>query len=199
MEENLQQVVNNLKTFKGNVKGEAVIADIKYIKFKEGEEGLKKVEEKMKELGVSINLDDIKPFSWISEGISAIIIIVAKEIFNWTEKDVFEMGKTAPKISFIVKLMIRHFFSFEMLIQNINKYWQKHYDFGSLNPELPLEENKITLKEEGYNLHPLLCIYHAGYYQAICEFALKDKNITIKETACVHRGEDYNEYTIEWN
>ncbi len=199
MEEEIQQVANRLKSFKGNTKGEAVIADIKYIKFKEGEDGARRLEEKMKELGMTVNFDTIKPYEWFNEGVSATIIVAAKEIFNWTEKDVFEMGKTAPKISFLVKLMVRHFFSFETLVQNIDKYWKKHYDFGSLSPVHPISENKIILKEEGYNLHPLLCTYHAGYYQAICEFALRDKNITVRETACVHRGNEYNEYTIEWN
>ncbi len=199
MEETLQQTADRLKHFPGNVKGEVFRVHAEYIKHKEGEEGVKKIEEKMAELGAPIKFDEIKPFEWISEGMSSLTIIVAKEIFSWTEEDVFEMGRFAPRFSFIIKILIQYITGAETIIKNIPKYWNKHYDFGSMEVvDFKKEEKKVILRERGVDTHPLICIYHAGYFKGLGDLAVKSSNISIKETACVHKDNDYNEFVIEW-
>ncbi len=196
--ETLQQTVDRLKNFEGNVKGEVFRTYSEYIKQKEGEDGPRKVEERMKELGVPIKFDGIKSFEWISEGMSSLTIVVAKDIFNWSEDDVFEMGRFAPKVSFIIKMMIQYITSVDAVLENAENYWKKHFDFGSLEAEHKKENNQIFIREKGYKTHPLMCLYHAGYYLAICELSIKGENIKIKETACAHTGKDYHEYLVTW-
>ncbi len=197
--ETLQETVDKLKNFPGNVKGEFIRTHSEYIKYKEGEDGVKKVEERMKELGVEISFDEIKSFEWISEGISSLTIIVAKDLFNWSNKEIFEMGRFAPRVSFIIKVMIQYMVSVDYLFENAEKYWKKHYDFGRIEKvEYNKEEKKIIIREVGFKTHPTVCVYHAGYFKGLAEFAIKSKNITIEETACVHEGADYNEFIIKW-
>lgn len=198
MEETLQETADRLKNFSGHVKGEVFRTHADYIRQKEGEEGVRKVEEKMAELGVPILFEEIKSFEWISEGLSSLTIVVTKEAFNWTEEDVFEMGRFAPKFSFIIKVMIQYLVSIESLLNNAAKYWNKHFDFGSVEVISDTENNKATVRERGFNTHPLVCLYHAGYFKGLCEFAIKSKNITVKETSCTHNGSDYNEFVITW-
>ncbi len=200
IQETLQQTADRLKHFPGNVKGEVFRVHAEYIKQKEGEEGVKKIEEKMAELGMSIIFKEIKSFEWIPEGKSSLTIVVAKEIFNWTEDDVFEMGKFAPKFSFIIKLIIQYLVSMESLLQNAEKHWNKHFDFGKIETEFFPQENKAVVKEKDIPpLHPLICIYHRGYYTGLCEFAVKEKTVTVTETKCKYKGDEYDEYVIQWN
>ncbi len=199
-EETLQETADRLKNFKGNVKGEVFRTHADYIRHKEGEDGVKRVEEKMKELGAPIKLREVKPFEWISEGMSSLTIIAAKETFKWSDEEVFEMGRFAPRFSFIIKVLIQYITSAEAVIKNISKYWNKHYDFGSMEVvEFNKEEKKVILRERGVDTHPTICIYHAGYFKGLSELAVKSKNISIKETACVHENSDYNEFVIKWN
>jgi hypothetical protein len=199
MEEALQQTADRLKHFPGKVKGEVFRTHADYIRQKGGDEAVKRVEEKMNELGVPIIFSEIKSFDWVSEGLSSLSIVVTKEVLNWTEEDIFEMGRFAPKFSFIIKVMIQYLVSIESLLKNAAKYWDKHFDFGSIEIDSDTENNRAIIRERGFNTHPLICIYHAGYFKGLCEFAIKSKNITVKETACVHNGAEYNEFLIKWD
>jgi len=198
-EETLEETVKRLRDFPGNVKGEVFRTHADYIRKKEGEQGLKKLEERMKELGAPINFDEIKSFEWISEGMSSLTIVVAKDTFGWSDEDVFEMGRFAPKTSFIIKVMIQYLVSMDRLFGQAEKYWGKHYDFGSVEKvEYDKENKKVVVREKDFKTHPTVCIYHAGYYQGLAEFAIKSDKISVKETACAHKGADYNEFTITW-
>ncbi len=199
MEETLQETADRLKNFPGKVKGEVFRTHADYIRQKEGEDGVRRVEEKMAELGAPILFEEMKPFEWISEGMSSLTIVVAKEVFNWTEEDIFEMGRFAPKFSFIIKVMIQYLVSIESLLNNAAKYWNKHFDFGSIEVDSDTENKKATVRERGLDTHPLVCLYHAGYFKGLCEFAIKSKNITVTETACTHKGAEYNEFVIQWD
>lgn len=198
-EESLQEIVARLKNFPGNVKGEVFRTHADYIRKREGEQGLQKLQERMRDLGAPINFDEIKSFQWISEGMSSLTIIVSKDTFNWSNEDVFEMGRFAPKVSFIIKVMIQYLVSVEKLFENAEKYWNKHYDFGGVEKvKYSEEEKKIIIREKDFKTHPTVCIYHAGYYKGLAEFAVKSQNINVEETACAHKNADYNEFTISW-
>ena len=197
--ETLEQVAERLKNFQGNVKGEVFRVHAEYIKHKEGEEGVKRVEEKMKEIGMPINFNDIEPFAWINEGKSSMTLVVAKEIFNWTNEDIFEMGHFAPKFSFIIKVMIQYLVSMENLIKSAQKYWDKHFDFGEIETEFFEGENKAIIREKGYPTpHPITCLYHTGYFTGLCEFAVKSGKVKVTETKCHHKGDNCNEFLVEW-
>ncbi len=198
MEEKLQQTADRLKHFPGNVKGEVFRTHAEYIKYKEGEEGIKKIEEKMAKLGVPITFEEVKSFTWISEGKSSLLIVTAKEIFNWTDEDVFEMGRFSPRVSFVLKI-VTQFVSIDTLFKNAEKYWYNNYDFGRLEAvNYNGEKKEITIREYGIETHPTVCLYHAGYLKGLCEFSVRSTDITIEETVCVHRGGEYHEFLIKW-
>ncbi len=194
--EELLEVANNLKIFKGNVKGEVFRTHADFIRSREGDEGIKKVEEKMTELGVPINFSNIKSFDWFSEGLSSLTIVVAKEVFNWADEDVFEMGRFAPKFSFIIKVMIQYLASVDIILENAEKYWNKHFDFGRIETHVDKEKKEIIIREYDFNPHPTACIYHAGYFKGLCEFAIKSENIKAEYS---YQKDGYNEYIISWD
>ena len=198
MEETLEQTADRLKHFPGNVKGEVFRTHAEYIRHKEGEEGIKKIEEKMAELGVPITFEEVKSFTWVSEGKSSLLIVAAKEVFSWTDEDVFEMGRFSPRVSFVLKI-VTQFVSIDTLFKNAEKYWYNNYDFGKLEAvNYDAEKKEITIREYGIETHPIVCGYHAGYLKGLCEFSVRSKNITVEETACIHKGGNYHEFLIKW-
>ena len=196
--ENLQETVERLKSFQGNVKGEVFRTHADYIRSKQGEEGLKTLEERMNQLGAPINFKEVKSFEWVNEGLSSLVLVVAKDTFNWTDEDIIEMGRFATKFSFIIKVMIQYLVSVEALLKNAAKYWDKHFDFGSLETEYDKENNLVTITEKGDTPHKLSCLYHKGYFQGLLEFVVKGKEVSVKEIECIHEGGEYNRFLIKW-
>lgn len=195
----LKEESAKLMEIKGNVRGEVLRVNVAYIKFREGEEGLVLVEEKLKELGFPLKLKGFKSLKWYPESLSVLIILIAKEIFNWKDKDIFEMGNSAPKSSFIVQLLMRNFLSSRKSFEESPKYWKAHFDFGELETyEFNEEEKYFTILIKGYKFHPIMCIYYSGYFLRIAQLFIKSEKITVEETKCVFKGDPYHEYIIKW-
>ncbi len=195
----LKETVDDLVKIPGKVRGEVFLSHADYIKKREGRGGLKKMEETLSYFGHPVNFKKVKPSDWISEGISSAVVVAAKEIFYWEEKDVFEMGKAAPRLSPGLKLIVRSIVSPQRLFEEAPVYWENLFDFGLLEPvSFSENEKEALIRIKGYKTHPLLCIYHAGYIQGLAEFALQSKKIAVKETACVHKENSHDEFKITW-
>ncbi len=200
--ESLQETAKMLTSLEGNVKGELFRNHAEYIKHREGEEAVKKVEKRMAELGAPVVFDEIKSYQWTKEGLSALVLLVAKDIFNWKDEDIYEMGRFAPKVSFIISVLVQYFVSTERVFNRMPEYWRKHFDFGELE-SFDFEDKdgvgKGFVRVKDYNVHPVTCLYHSGYFKGSAEFTMKKgKEIDVEEVKCVHRGDPYHEHIIYW-
>ena len=199
VEEITKEEIQDLMGIKGNARGAILQSHGIFIQKKEGKEGLEAVEKKTAELGYPVNFKKFRSGEWYPESLSTLIILTAKNLFGWTEKDIFEMGRSAPKYNFIAKILMRYFVSLEKFMAEVPKYWSKHFDCGKLEV-IQFDEKKkyIVLREKDFKFHPITCIYHAGYYQGISEYIIKSEKISVEETKCVFKGDSYNEYLITW-
>lgn len=183
----------------GKVRGVVFQTDAEYILEKKGEEGLKILEKKTKELGYPIKYDQIKTMNWYQVGLRVFSLLAVEAAFNWGEKEIKDMGNSAPKYSFIVKIMMRYFLSPSKSFQESPKYWAKHYNVGELEAhEFNEEKRYLIMRLKTFKIHPILCVYYLGYYLRIAQYVLKSKEITIEETKCMFRGDSYHEYLINW-
>ncbi|KPJ73266.1 hypothetical protein AMJ48_02270 [Parcubacteria bacterium DG_74_1] len=199
-EEITKEEIQKLMRVRGNVRGAILQSHAIFIQNREGKGGVGAVEKKITELGYPVNFEKFKAGEWYPESLSTLIILTAKTLFNWTEKDIFEMGRSAPKYNFIAKILMRYFVSLEKFLAEVPNYWRKHLDCGKLEVVQFDEEKKyIVLREKDFKFHPIICVYHAGYYQGITEYVVKAEKISIKETKCVFKGDLYNEYVITWD
>jgi len=195
----LKEAIEKIKEIPGNVRGDIIISNLLYIRSKKGDIGLNKVKEKVKELNFSQSLDKIRALEWYPESLSVSIILSAKEVFNWTEKDVFEMGNSSTKTSFIMKALMRYFISIDKVFEEASRYWDKYFDFGKLNIlEKDKKNKRIVISVEGHNFHPDICIYQAGFMLKIAQLSIGQKEVEIKETKCFFKGDNCHEYLITW-
>jgi len=51
------------------------------------------------------------------------------------------------------------------------------------------------MRIKGYDIHPVSCIYNAGFIIGIAELA-GGEGATTKEKTCTHKGGEYHEYHI---
>ncbi len=199
IEETLEDFLARKKDSSEKIRAEAVRVNKNYILQKEGKEGFEKVKKRIKELGVEMDFEELDSKTWEEDWKNSILVATAKEVFNWTEEDVFEMGRYGPRSSFFIKMVLQNFVSLDTVLNNASDYWKKHCNLGSLEVVDYNEEKKyVVIRIRDLLMHPVICVGRAGFLKGISEFVLKSSNTTIEETKCMHKGDDYHEYTIRW-
>ncbi len=194
----LQQELRRLKSIEGKVRGEKFRTHAEFIEKREGKEGLEKVEGRLAELGTPLKFEKVGSLQWYPVFYHPLILLVAQEIFRWTDEDICEMGETAAKVSFIGRIMIKYFLSPEKFLEDIAPdYWKKYYQMGIFETE-KVSENKFLIRIKEYDLHPLVCLYNRGYFGTVINYIAKDKQSFIEETRCVHKGDSFHEFVAEW-
>lgn len=203
MNKNQQKItkeeVDKLMAIPGNVKGTVLFTSFEYARRKGGEEAVKKIEERLKELGYPIDIKKIKPMEGYPEAFSVLIILLVREVLNLDDEGIFEMGGAAIKLSPFVKILTKYFLSIKKCFEQASKYWEKYFDFGKMEPaEYNGKEGYAILRVIGYKFHPIICIYHRGYFAQVAKIATGKKTIKSKEIKCIYRGDPYHEYFISW-
>jgi hypothetical protein len=197
MEEIKKEELDKLMKIEGEIKGVVFQVDAKYILEKEGEEGLKKLEKRVKELGYPIDYRTVGALDFHPIGLRAISLLLIKDTFGWGDKEIREMGRTAPMASFIMKLLLKFFVTWKKSIGEIPGYWAKHYTIGSLEVVKEDEKTKdVILHLKDIKIHPILCLYLEGYFEKTYEFVIGKGRGKVEETKCMFKGDPYHEYVL---
>lgn len=194
----LKEEIEKTMRIEGEGIGAAIQTHFHYIREKKGEEGVKKVQERLKELGYSVNFEKIKATERVPLTLSYLVVLVAREIFGWRDSDIFDMGNNAPKYSFVIKMVMRYFLSAKKSFQECPRYWRKHYDVGELKTYKFSEEGKYMILRLKHECPPTICIFYCGYFLRIAQYAIKSDKVTIKETKCQNKGDHFHEFIIKW-
>ncbi len=199
MEEITEEEVKKLMKIPGKARGVVFQTDAEYVRSKKGEEGLLAVQRELKKMGCPIDYENIKATSWHPLGLRAISLLVIKAIFNWSDKEIEDMGNMAPKYSFIVKMFLKYFFTISKSYKESPKYWVKHYTVGKLEtPGYNLKKKYFYVRLKDFQIHPVLCVYLGGYFMRIAQYLVKGENFKSKETRCQFSGDPYHEFLVVW-
>ncbi len=194
-----KEEAHRIAKIKGNVHGSILKAYYQFIVDNLGQEGAKKVEERLKELGLNITFKDAFTFKWYPKAYSSLICLAFLEISERDEEDAFKVGYAAPAYSVLTKLLM-HFISPQQLFKNANFYWRKHFDFGKMKcVEYDGNKNLAALRLYGFKkYHPTVYIYIWGYLKRLVEFATKSKNVKVEQTKSLYNNDPYDEFKITW-
>jgi hypothetical protein len=179
----------------GEVRGVVFQTDARYILEKEGEEGLKKLEERVRELGYPIDYRTAGALNFYPLGLRAISLLLIKDTFGWGDEEIREMGYAAPQTSFIVKLLMRFLADFKKFVGGLPENWTRHWTRGEMEVLKMDEKTKeVALRLKDIKIHPILCLYLEGYFRRIYEFVVGKGKGEVKETKCMFNGDPYHEY-----
>jgi len=193
-----KEIVKELMKIKGETRGISMKGDLDYIIEKKGKESLKKVEDEMERLGCPISYKkmrnlDFYPLSW-----EMILLLVLKKLFNFTDKDLEDLGEFNAKISLMIRLFMQQFISIDSAAKAAPRIWKKLYSIGDLEvAELNKEEKYIILRIKNFKLHPVHCPTVTGYLHGVMKMILRGE-ITCEETKCPFKGDEYHEFLIKW-
>jgi hypothetical protein len=192
-----KELAKKLMEIKGEARGVVFKTDADFVLEQKGKEGLSRVEKKFKEVSYPIEYGKIKPMDFYPIGLRAISLLAIKEVFNFSNEDIKKMGIEAPKISFIIKLFTRYFFSLDKLAQKSDDLWQRHYTAGQLSAAVNEKEGYVILRVQDLIIHPVFCSYLEGYFLTILHMVVK-KTVISEERKCTFKGDEYHEFLLKW-
>jgi len=193
-----KEEVNELMSLKGEVKGTGIKTHGEFILKEEGEEGLKKLEETMANLGYPIGFKKVRATTLYHFGVEAIILVAIKRLFNYDDKKFQEMGKFHAKVSLIIRLFMKYFISLERMAKEGQKLWRRYFTIGELKVvEIDERGRHLSFRVENFKFHPLHCQILIGSLSTIIQMII-GKPVTYEEVKCLHRGDDHHEFLVTW-
>ncbi|OGZ33849.1 MAG: hypothetical protein A2Y98_02105 [Candidatus Portnoybacteria bacterium RBG_19FT_COMBO_36_7] len=194
-----QSEIDELISKPGKVKGAVFNTTEDYIRLRYGNKGIKLLENEMANLGHPLNFEKINNLDWYPIGLRVLSFIALKKAFSWGDKELIDMGIASPKVSFLIKLILRYFISIETTFKEAPRYWKNHYtpETGRLETiEFNKKEKFVKLRIYDFKVHPLFCVFYLGYFKGIAQFG--GVNIAIQETKCMFKGDPYHEFIGRW-
>ncbi|MBU4351024.1 hypothetical protein L6250_00545 [Candidatus Parcubacteria bacterium] len=193
-----REKAKQLMSIPGEARGVNLKVDWEFILKKEGKDGLKKLEDKMAELGYPLRYEDIKTMDFYPLGLDVISMVAIRDVFNYDGKKFIEMGEAAPKLSIFLKVFLKYFVSAKQALDESPQMWRRHYSIGDLNIiEFNEDKGYAVIRLENFKLHKIHCYNLLGYFSKIIEMIVKAK-VSAEERKCVFDGNDYHEYFFKW-
>lgn len=190
-----QDIIN----LEGQVRGSALKTDAAFIENRGGKNGMHMVQETFRQSGYPIEYQRIRDMGWYPLCLRVLSLRVIQDVFDLKEKDIRDMGDTAPKFSFIVKVFMKFTGIPEQALTRVPEYWRMYYNVGDIRVEEVNEQaGYLIVQLENFEIHPILCRYLEGYFRRLLQFSFVTHEVRSKETKCAFNGSPYHEYHIAW-
>ena len=191
-----KEELEELMSIEGEGRGVLFKTAPKFIVKERGKEGLKKLEDTMAGLGYPIR--EIRAMDFYPVGLYVVMLVVIKRLFNFNKEKFIEMGRFESKVSIIIRLFVRFFFSIDRTVKQVSKIWRAYFPFGDISvAELDKEKRYGVFRIENFRLHPLHCYILRGYLPSVVQMVVGSET-TCQETKCVHQGDEYHEFLLRW-
>jgi hypothetical protein len=183
----------------GQVRGSALNTDAAYVESREGKEGVRRIQESFRHLGYPVEYRQIKDMAWYPVCLRVLSLRVIQDVFGLQDNDLVDMGDTAPKFSFIVKVFMKFTGMPESAFSRIPEYWRMYYSVGDIRvSEMDERAGFLVVRLLDFMVHPLLCRYLEGYFRRLLQFSFVAEEVRNRETMCAFEGAPYHEYHIAW-
>lgn len=185
--------VAKMKEVSGETRGVVFDTDINFIKRNGGEDGFKKIKARLEELGESLEYEKIQTMEFYPLWKRMLSLAVIKDVLELDDQEIERMGKEAPKISLLIRMFARFFFSIEETIKQAAEMWSKHYTIGSIEAGVIKEgETSIILKD--ISVPEIFLVYLGGYLKTIVEMIVNEK-VSVSRRPL---GDNIHEYRCTW-
>ena len=195
-----RNLAKKLMEIEGEIRGMDFKNEANFIIKERGKEGLKKVEEELKKVGYPLEYEKLETMKFYPCGLRALSLLAIKKALNFDDEKIRKMGSYTSKISFIVKIFIKYFSPIsKFFFKETPKIWKKYWTIGEFIPvEYNKEKKYAIVRIKNLNLHPIYCLYLEGYFSTFTRLVTGGGEISVQETKCFFRGDEYHEYLLKW-
>ena len=195
-----KEEADKLMKTEGETRGVVLKTLEDYILSKKGLGGIKKVEEKLKELGYPFEFKKVFSFSWQSAAFSNLVVLSMLEVFDWDDSRAFDIGYNALINSRIAKLMLEKIDTMEDSNNRTPKIWKTYSTVGEMKfVEYNEKKRHSTLRLKGYKkYHPVSYEYFRGFLTRVAEIITKSKKVKVDQTKSLFNGDSYDDFEFTW-
>jgi hypothetical protein len=180
---------------KGEVRGVTLQGYRDYILKEEGKEGLEKIKKVVVGFGYP---KKIRTMDFYPIGYQVLAIEMMKRTFNYDEKKFQEIGEFSAKVSMIVRLFSRYFFSVKQVMEHIPKMWEKYYTVGKIElGGFKEEEGFLIIRLKDFYIHPFHGQVLVGYFSSLIKM-ISGQKAKGEEIKSPFRGDDCYEFLMKW-
>ena len=119
------------------------------------------------------NIDKIKDGSWYSLNTRLQFLRSAVEVFNMTDGDIQDLGRSGASLSTISSLYLKLIVNPKIIFDLGPKVWSQNYDDGRLEAEYNGPKGSY-FRIHDFQGDPLLCKYLIGYWKEVFHVARVD-------------------------
>ena len=191
-----KEELDELMKIKGEIRGDAIKSKTEFLIKETGEEGLEKLEDMIAKLGYPLKFKEIRKTDFYPLGLEAVILVLIKRLFNFSNEKFQEMGRFQSKFSLMVRISLKYFFTVEKMLKEVPKMWKKAFTVGDLKIiEFDIEKGRMVVNIEDFHFHPIYCQILIGFFEGIVQMIVKDE-FRWEETKCTFRGDEYHQFLI---
>ncbi|MCX8173379.1 MAG: hypothetical protein N3F63_02050 [Thermoplasmata archaeon] len=184
----------------GSCKAGIFHPDIEFVKRKKGADGIETLDRILKSGGARVSISQIikmKPGELLPVGFRRMFLDACFQVLDNDPEKIKEMGRNAPTLSPIQKLVMGYFLSPEKALKYAPTFWRDIYTEGEF-VILEAEKNHARFAIKDFPLSKIFCSYMIGYTQGI-GYLCRLKSVVCTETRCVHDGAEFCEFEISWS
>ena len=167
-----KEAADKLMLIRGETKGVTFQTDAEFVKKNWGQPGLEKLKNELDGLGYPIDYESVKALEWYPMGLRILSLTVIKELIGLDDQGIKSIGNNAPKVSFVIKMIMKFFISIPATFAQAAGIWRKHYSLGSLEPEVHEDEKYTIFRLRDIEVPPELIRYIEGYLERVGEYLL---------------------------
>ena len=184
-------------------KGKERVNDIKYIiryvKEKEGENGFNDLVKELKKYNFELpDVDKLSSMEWTPRFVPRVFLIGAIIFFDWTQEEVFEMGKRATTSFRTIKLFIKWFSSVRNTLTIAIRGWNKYLTEGKASLiEFDKNKKQCVLEIRDYDIPSIITVYYEGIFTKVLEIATGNNKVEVKEFENKN-NHTYHKFRAKW-
>ena len=198
--EKLKKEIQGLNKQSGETRVETLELLEGFILKKHGEEGLKKMKKTLTKLGIDYqSYREKRKTEWMPKHTAIAIWLTAIYLFNWSKKDIFEMGRTSISYSSTARIFLKYFLSIKRTIRHATTNWKKYYTQGDMEiKKLDPQKKTGKLVLKNFPSHPIECAFIKGLITRVLELGAYSNKVEVEEVKCPNRGDELHEFKINW-
>jgi len=194
-----KEIAEKLAKVEGKLRGMSFKSEAKYITSKEGEVGLKKVEEKLAEVGCPLKYSKIIALGYYPLGWRSTALLAIRDSFGWGDEEMRKLGAFVAHDSIIIRIYSSFFHSLESLVGVASRIYNEYFTIGELNiPDYSEEKKYMIVEMKDLDLHPIFCCLFEGYLAAIIKMVINPKKIRCREVKGASESHKRHQFKVTW-
>ncbi len=194
-----KEEINNIMGMPGEVSGEVLQNDKRFIIKKGGRRKVVEAEEEMSDYGHSFSYNKIKKKAFYPWGKRVLSLLAISNIFKMEQSMIKNLGKNSVIMPPWVKFKIRYFSSTEQVLENFARNWRKNNTVGRVEiKKIDKEKKQVVVVLYNLDFHPIFCDYFCGYLAKMVEIS-EGRSVSCQEEKCYFSGDcDFHQFVVKW-